>query len=812
MKSFLSIIGVFYFCIQGYCQKPPSQSNRSMGLIIGNVLDAVTSKPLSFASIQLKKMSDTVVTVQVVSDKNGAFECLNLPFGYYKLRATMVGYADLQIDSIYLREERYDFNLGDVKLNISGAASSEVIVYAEKPLIENKDDKIIFNVGESALSGGATTAELLKNMPLINNDPNGKILLKGKEPRILIDDKPTDLNAQQLQDLLESLPGNSIDKIEVMTIPPPQYATETGGVINIVTKKGKIGWVGRVNVSAGTRGESSTSANGSYRNQKLVLNLNGGVGVSTITGNGYSKRENIYRDSTNYFNTQNNYTNFSSRPNFRAQADYEFDKQHILSLTYQLNPNSFDNNSTTTYTNINNQQQIYRLSNRNNHSVGGGINHVLSGSYNIKEKKGPGYLRFIANANLSSSHNNRIFFQQFLFPDKIPTGVDSTQRQRFNTDNNSASLRIDFLRPLKTKQHNFNGGISILNVWYHGRVNTQFFNKIDQAFSTNDLLSNDFTNEQLVSTARAGLSYNFKSKYRLSFGVQAEYTHLQFIFSQGNANDVDNDYFNVLPNITLRKEFTKEMNTTFVYRATIRRPGIRELNPNIDYSDPYNIRFGNPYLEPTLSHNYDWNFSYVKGKYYVNTSLGYNKLTQVFNSIRTLQAGGKTEVTWKNIADRKEYEASAWGGYTFTKKFRMNGSAGYTFNQYGESEKRLFKFRDGATFYTSLNYNFTPSNLLTFEGTARYNNFADPQGRSRSNLTVNLGVQRKFFDRRLIVSINVIDPTTQQQYQTFAYGANFNLESFSSSNTRNYRIAISYQLNKVVNKPVKPLLRASSRS
>lgn len=812
MKSFLSIIGVFYFCIQGYCQKPPSQSNRSMGLIIGNVLDAVTSKPLSFASIQLKKMSDTVVTVQVVSDKNGAFECLNLPFGYYKLIATMVGYADLQIDSIYLREERYDFNLGDVKLNISGAASSEVIVYAEKPLIENKDDKIIFNVGESALSGGATTAELLKNMPLINNDPNGKILLKGKEPRILIDDKPTDLNAQQLQDLLESLPGNSIDKIEVMTIPPPQYATETGGVINIVTKKGKIGWVGRVNVSAGTRGESSTSANGSYRNQKLVLNLNGGVGVSTITGNGYSKRENIYRDSTNYFNTQNNYTNFSSRPNFRAQADYEFDKQHILSLTYQLNPNSFDNNSTTTYTNINNQQQIYRLSNRNNHSVGGGINHVLSGSYNIKEKKGPGYLRFIANANLSSSHNNRIFFQQFLFPDKIPTGVDSTQRQRFNTDNNSASLRIDFLRPLKTKQHNFNGGISILNVWYHGRVNTQFFNKIDQAFSTNDLLSNDFTNEQLVSTARAGLSYNFKSKYRLSFGIQAEYTHLQFIFSQGNANDVDNDYFNVLPNITLRKEFTKEMNTTFVYRATIRRPGIRELNPNIDYSDPYNIRFGNPYLEPTLSHNYDWNFSYVKGKYYVNTSLGYNKLTQVFNSIRTLQAGGKTEVTWKNIADRKEYEASAWGGYTFTKKFRMNGSAGFTFNQYGESEKRLFKYRDGATFYTSLNYNFTPSNLLTFEGTARYNNFADPQGRSRSNLTVNLGVQRKFFDRRLIVSINVIDPTTQQQYQTFAYGANFNLESFSSSNTRNYRIAISYQLNKVVNKPVKPLLRASSRS
>jgi hypothetical protein len=178
MKSFLCIISALFFCIQGYSQKPAPGSSRMMGLIIGNVLDAGTSKPLSFASIQLKKMSDTVVAFQVVSDKNGAFECLNLSFGYYKLKVTMVGYADLTLDSIYLREERYDFNLGDVKLNISGLASSEVIVYAEKPLIENKDDKIIFNVGESALSGGATTAELLKNMPLINNDPNGKILLK----------------------------------------------------------------------------------------------------------------------------------------------------------------------------------------------------------------------------------------------------------------------------------------------------------------------------------------------------------------------------------------------------------------------------------------------------------------------------------------------------------------------------------------------------------------------------------------------------------------------------------------------------------
>jgi hypothetical protein len=168
----------------------------------------------------------------------------------------------------------------------------------------------------------------------------------------------------------------------------------------------------------------------------------------------------------------------------------------------------------------------------------------------------------------------------------------------------------------------------------------------------------------------------------------------------------------------------------------------------------------------------------------------------IFNTIRTLVESGKTEVTYLNIADRNEYEASVWGGYTFSKKLRINTSAGYTYNEYSLKERTLFRYRNGGTFYTSLNYNFTPNSLTTLDGNARYSSFADPQGRARSNLSMNLGIQRKLLNKRLIASFNIIDPLRAQKYTTYTYGKNFTLENFNSTNTRNFRFSLAYQLTK----------------
>src|SRR5215217_8960920 len=301
MKSLLSVL-LILTSLGAFSQKDSS------GIIIGSVLDE-KSKALEGATIQLISFKDTLHRRSILSGSNGIFEITHIPFGYYKLRISYVGLQPISFDSIHFRAQRFDFNLNDIVLKQNASNLEEIIVYAEKPLIQSKDGNITFNAGESALSAGSNASDLLTNVPLVSKDPSGKLTVRGKEPKILIDDKPVELNLQQLQDLLESMSGSSIEKIEVMTNPPPQYAGEQGGVINIVTRRGTVGMNGRISLYAGTRGEAGMNGSFNYRKQGFSLNINAGTGWGRYEGEGYSHRQNIYTDSTNYFNTENGYTN-----------------------------------------------------------------------------------------------------------------------------------------------------------------------------------------------------------------------------------------------------------------------------------------------------------------------------------------------------------------------------------------------------------------------------------------------------------------------------------------------------------------------
>ena len=765
------------------------------GLVIGTILDADNSKAIRDAGVTIMLLSDTTVKTNQISLTNGEFLLDKLRFGYYRLRVTAVGYTSLIIDSIYIRAERFDFDLNDIRLNKNSSLLNEVTVYAEKPLIENKDGKIIFNTGESALSSGATTTELLKQTPLVNVDNDGKILLRGKEVKILIDDKPVELDSKQLQDLMESMPGSMIERIEVMTTPPPQYANERGGVINIVTKKGKVGFNGRVNINYGTRGEAGISGNLNYRKNKLALNFSAGFGYSEFSGNSYSNRQNFYTDSTNYFNTVGQSNNNNLRPNLRLSLDYDLNKRQSMNFTAQYNSNNsaFENN--VAYSNADRYNQVYKLSkrftatNNNNHSP------AFNFTYTIKGKNPKAILKFISGFNFNAYNNERDFYQQYLNPDNTPTGSDSTQEQNTYTKNTNINLRINYDKPLSDKKISLNFGASFNRYNNHNVLNTAFMKKPENVFVKNELLSNDFLFHQTIYGLRALARYDFVPDFYVNGGLQAEYTQTHFDI-KNNSNRYLNNYWSMLPFANLVKKWKSDISITVSYKRTVQRPRLNELNPSLDYGDPYNTRSGNPYVQAYYADNFDFIFGKWNKKYNFNVSAGYNSLQKIYSSIRTLQPDGSTFTTWQNISGRKEYEASAWGGYTLSKKAKANLSFGYTYNVYSLYDRNVRRFRNGGSFYSTLNGSYQFTDLLNANASFTFNRFANPQGSVRSTLSMNIGIQQKFFKKRFIVAFNMVDPFRQQQNKNFTYGSNFNLESYNTTNTRNYRLVLSYTFKK----------------
>lgn len=772
---------------------------REQGIISGNVLDE-NRKAVEGATVTLVSMQDSLIRHNTLSDKTGSFTLTNIAFGYYRLRLSFVGLQNLQMDSIHFRAERFDFNLNDIVLKPKASQELDaVIVYAEKPLIQSKDGNITFNAGESAIAAGSNAGDLLSSVPLVAKDADGKITVRGKEPKILIDDKPVELNLQQLQDLLESMPGSSIEKIEVLTNPPPQYANEQGGVINIITKKGRVGKSGRLNVSAGTRGEGSINGNFNYRKQGFAISINAGLGINRLLGNGYSIRNNIYTDSSNFFNTSNDFTNRNRRPGFRVNMDYDINKNNLFNLVFNYSQNSYDNHNSTEFRNINRFGDLWKLSRRDVHNEGDNYSPSLNLTYTLKGKPGE-TLRVITAYNFSVNKSDRDFYQQYFNPDHTPNGQDTTQQQLNNTRINGHNLRVNYDKMLGNQKTFLSFGTAYIRSNNHVQVDASYKKKPEGTMEPLDLLSNDFWFHQTVTNLRGSVKQVLGENFSFTAGTSAERTDIFFELLK-ESRDVKNNYWTWLPFANINKTWKDILSITAAYRRSIRRPGIRELNPTIDFSDPYNIRFGNEKLEASTAHNFDLVIGRTRPRYFINLGMGYNIVEDVFSTVRTLLPDAKTQITWENISGRKEYEISSWNGLTFSKKLRVNLSASFIYSQYSSFDKTVRKFRDGGSFTSNINYTLAPTDKWNITGRFNLNRFASPQGYARWTTSMILGLQHKFVEKKLVVTLNAIDPFVQQQNRVFTYGPNFSFESFNSTQTRNYRLSVAYNFLSTGKKP-----------
>ena len=115
-----------------------------------------------------------------------------------------------------------------------------VVIETSRLPVQVLIDRRVYTLSDNLLTTFGTVSDVLSDIPSINVDPNGGITLRGDTSvLILVDGKPSALfSGANPGATLQSLPAASIDRIEVLSTPPPQFqAAGAAGIINLVTRK-----------------------------------------------------------------------------------------------------------------------------------------------------------------------------------------------------------------------------------------------------------------------------------------------------------------------------------------------------------------------------------------------------------------------------------------------------------------------------------------------------------------------------------------------------------------------------------------------
>ncbi len=810
MKNLLALIFFIVFTIPFLANAQTTEK----GIIRGKVIEEVGALPIPFAVVSIFESGVEQPLFTFQTDENGLFKFNNIKFGTYKVKVSYVGFGPLFVNEVIVSKEESDKNLGTLKLAAEQNNLNEVVITAEKPVIEVGADVITYNVSSSILAEGSTATDLLKNVPMVEVDIDGNTTISGKRStRVFIDGKPSDYMTSNIADLLNVLPSDAIEKIEVMTNPPAKYSADGEGIINIVMKKGfKVGFNGNVGLSAGTQGNNNANANASYKGEKYSITGGGayrmGIGKSTSESyrtNFFTDRDpNTYKnpDTTFYYNQFNNARNENNGGNFRVALDWDINKKQNLRVNTSYNVNSSNSWSGNDFYYIDQQEITKRLRNQINLGDASSNNFVFNTDYSLATDTSGGKLIAGFTVNANGSNSTRSFERSYAFPANLNPSLQQNDNE---IGNRGININLDYDKPVFNKRDRLEFGVA-----YNYRKNqndllVDNFNYKTQQFVTNDKLSNEFFyNENILA---GYLSYNYRNKgWSTKAAIRSEYTNVNFDLSTGETYNV-NPYFSFFPSLSLNRFFRKRYNIGATYSVRINRPRENTLNPQVNNADTLNISYGNPDLSPSYTHQFDISFGAFGKQWSFTPRISYSRANGVIERYRFVNDNGISESTFDNVGTNYSLAFMLIGNYRPTKKISANGNFSIIQSNYTSSLNSALN-RGGISIRSRAGISMQLPYKTAFEANLNYNNNVSAIGRNSASINTSFGARKTFLKNTLTARISANDPFRARRNSTFNEGLNFFSNTYGVSNTNNFVFNINYRFTKVktnkVNVPPPP--------
>jgi hypothetical protein len=252
-----------------------------------------------------------------LSKENGSFQFNKPDTGNYILSFTHTGYEEKQIN-ISVVPQAGDMQVEPVQLSKASGMLKEVKVSVQRPMVEQSDDKVVFNVEDDPNNKSETAIEILRKTPFITVDGEDNIKVNGKSNfKVLLNGRETSMFARNVKEALRAFPGSMISKIEVITNPSAKYDGEgIGGLINIITKKKVVGYNGTL----------STFSRTSDKVNNLSLNGNakvGKFGTSVYLNKGFA--DPVLQHNTNTYHSNKPGCLFEKNPGWRSIQQFRLE-------------------------------------------------------------------------------------------------------------------------------------------------------------------------------------------------------------------------------------------------------------------------------------------------------------------------------------------------------------------------------------------------------------------------------------------------------------------------------------------------------
>ena len=783
----------------------PPAAPSATGALTGTVLDSLSRQPVAYATVVLLPAAGDKPITGVAADDQGKFSLTKLAAGTFRLRASYVGYGT-RTRTVTVGVGATE--VGALRLPVAAQALAEAVIVGQKPVVEVRPDRIVYNADQDASNAGGTAQDVLRKAPLLAVDGDGNVKMRGSGNfKVLVNNKPSPTLAKNLAEALKSIPADQIKSVEVITTPSAKYDGEgTAGIINIILKKGvDQGLNGRVGVSGGNRNYGLNSAL-NFRKGKVNFTSSANVG-------GWYNLSEFSRERINRTPLGNDTLRQSSNNHNNGNwvygtvgLDYDPAEHHSFSLA-----GAVDGYKGNSIQNLFSQDKAdFPVSNplyfRNTKSLFSGLNVEGTGTYT----------RTFATARKEWSVlgqyalNNGTFgydFDQYSnsYQPLEQSQADYRERSRGRTPGHEVTFQTDFTQPFGDKRTLEIGAKAIFRRTASVANVDTLYAAQSADFATSRRRATDFSYAQDVQAAYATYGFGVGKKVNFSLGGRLERTAIAADFRTSNSG-FNRSYLTPLPNGNVRYALSDATSLRAAYSRRITRPFIDYLNPFVDRSDAKNINFGNPDLSPELTDSYEVSYNTNIKTTSINASLSARHTGNAIEQVRFLTTNPLTPLppgvlpdpsvtvqTFANVAANTFYQFNVYLSAKPSPKWDL--SAGPDVQYIVRRSPSLNASNQGLMVGTNFNSSYKVTKTFTVQGFV-YASTRSPeiQGTGPANLYYQMGVKKTIWQEKADLVLNFGSPFNRYwPYRTTTNTQFFTENSESRSFQRSFRLSFAYR-------------------